>query len=1503
MPRIFKILPTLAVCCLIGPAAFAVDPTPLIPGQWQLEFQDDFDGTSLDGTKWRLGTHWAGMAGTAGTVPENVTVADGKLRLKMEERTVTSGGATRSYATGEVSSFFNFNQQHGAFEARVKCPAVKGLWPAFWLMPDREQYGYRDLYSRSYVKFDLTGVNPGTINTAELKMKVSAVETGVENNVVIMRLNNDTWSESGITWNNAPVPDPVWIAQKWNQSAGTDMTVNVKNFVTGEMTGDKKISFVLADTFMRTKAVKFHSSEATTQANRPRLVINGVTYYAIEDAHVQWGTKANTSYPSTTELTVKDDWGNTATTWNGGMEIDIMEFLGIWGPDTNAHAMHWDGYDSDHQSTGSGEFSYPPTPDEFHVYGLYWEAGRLKFYVDGYKTYEWENSRVMSVPAYLLLSLQAGGWGGNDAGPQVHNQTMEVDWVRVWSGTTIATPVVRVTGHERPVNQGSTTPTGTNLTHFGYGNVAGAPVTRTYTILNTGDAPLTLDPPVISGANAADFTISSPPASSVASGGSTDFSVTFHPAAVGPCSATVSFGTDDSIRNPFTFAIGGIGKISTLPATAGNGTWANTAGGTWSTTGNWAGATVAGGAGFTADFNGLNLTAPATVSLDSEVALGSLVFGDTTATADPSSGANFLNGNTITPTGGWALNDGGNFLNTLTLDVATGSPVITVNDLGSYYVAYGVTRKAATINTVIEGTDGLTKSGAGRLALTGANTFSGGLTVAAGTVTMSGAQGFTGGVSASGPTSRLEFTDDSNFGINEILLTGGATLYRLGQTAGTVGTGRTLTLGTGGGAVGYGSSGSVLTMNHSLEGAGLLTVNAPGQGINLNGSNASHTGGIHISNGALLFTTAASLPPVGQILIGASGSLVGSGANTPQGWLDSDRIDPVSAGALLLNTGSVNSQDVDFTGYGSLFLGGSNRINLGSPNTVTYSGTLTPHGSTYRVTGGRGVALAFANINAFTGSRSVIAGISTVGSTVRVTAPNNYTGTTTVNGSTTLVAAASGALGSGAVTVSSGGALHIAGGVSQNNALTLNGNPSDTTVGALHGLGGANFWNGDISLATGSRIVALNTTGNSLTISGNIGLGANALSFLSGTGGTFLGGDITVSGNISGTAGITKTNTTGTLTLLAANAGWSGNMTLQGGTLALGNNAALGTTGTLVLTNSATVRSTDATARTIGKAFGTFAGTTPTYAFGATAGGTGNLTFSNTANASIGTAARTFAIHNTTRFHGGFTSTGSIIKTGGGTMIMNGTSTYSGGTTVSAGTLGGTGTIGATTVLAGATLSPGDAGIGTLHTGAVTFSGGTFAVEINGSAADKLTSTGAVNLGGATLTVSELGNFTGPYVIAEGTSITGTMTVPAGYAVNISGGTQAILTQAMLTQTGAPANFAGWASANGVAGGANGDADNDGISNAVEYALNLNLAGSDGTPGTYSGNVLTFNKRPAASGNSDVSYRIEVSADLGTSAAWTEVAAYLQNDASIISASVPSGPGNTFARLRVVIAP
>ena len=111
--------------------------------------------------------------------------------------------------------------------------------------------------------------------------------------------------------------------------------------------------------------------------------------------------------------------------------------------------------------------------------------------------------------------------------------------------------------------------------------------------------------------------------------------------------------------------------------------------------------------------------------------------------------------------------------------------------------------------------------------------------------------------------------------------------------------------------------------------------------------------------------------------------------------------------------------------------------------------------------------------------------------------------------------------------------------------------------------------------------------------------------------------------------------------------------------------------------------------------------------------------------------------------------------------------------------------------------------------------------------------------------------------------------------------------------------YASWATSNGFDPNHPEAVGNDGLTNLMIYALNLKTDGTNGSPGTLTGNLLSFSKRAEAVTNNDVSYLIEESDDLGLTDPWTEVSTYDTNDNSTISYSLPTGKPASYARLRV----
>ncbi len=416
---------------------------------YKLVWSDEFNGDHLDPNKWRLGQHYLGTSGSgqAGYFGPNINVTNGNLVIKAEKRDVVYGGQNYSYASGVVSTFQEFKQKYGYFEARIKYDAVQGVWPAFWTMPDRGDYGNESNTRESFLKFDLSSFS-GNINSAILKVKVSNISpTSGTGNITVHKLLSNTWDENSITWNNKPKYDPVWFTQLTyttdpnliNQiSVGKFIEIDVTNYINQQISSDGVAGFALIDNFMRTVNIKFNSKETSSSNDKPRLLVDGAILYPTDDAYVRGGNYADNNYGSETTIELEDSWGSTSSTYNGGMEIDIMESLGIWGNDVMQHAVHWDGYGADHKSDGSGKINITTSSDGYHIYAMDWRPGIIDFYVDGTKTWTFANERVGNIASYILLSNQIGGWDGNSVADNNNlPANIYVDYVRVYQKSNI----------------------------------------------------------------------------------------------------------------------------------------------------------------------------------------------------------------------------------------------------------------------------------------------------------------------------------------------------------------------------------------------------------------------------------------------------------------------------------------------------------------------------------------------------------------------------------------------------------------------------------------------------------------------------------------------------------------------------------------------------------------------------------------------------------------------------------------------------------------------------------------------------------------------------------------------------------------------------------------------------------------------------------------------------------------------------------------------------------
>ncbi|MCW3095146.1 MAG: glycoside hydrolase family 16 [Chthonomonadaceae bacterium] len=135
---------------------------PPVDGDWTKTLDEEFDGSTLDNSLWNLSAenYWDKPSHFS---KNNVLLGGGVVKLHYEKKRGFHNDDPKKqqtdYATGYLDTYGKWVQRYGYFEARVKAPDAPGLWPAFWMMPDRgavagEQWQRQDTRNHG-MEFDI----------------------------------------------------------------------------------------------------------------------------------------------------------------------------------------------------------------------------------------------------------------------------------------------------------------------------------------------------------------------------------------------------------------------------------------------------------------------------------------------------------------------------------------------------------------------------------------------------------------------------------------------------------------------------------------------------------------------------------------------------------------------------------------------------------------------------------------------------------------------------------------------------------------------------------------------------------------------------------------------------------------------------------------------------------------------------------------------------------------------------------------------------------------------------------------------------------------------------------------------------------------------------------------------------------------------------------------------------------------------------------------------------
>ena len=311
-----------------------VSNTPA-PAGWQLAWADDFDGTSVDSSKWTfdIGNGAGGWGNNEKQYytsrATNVFVTNGFLNIVARKEVPQYLGF--NYTSAKLKTQGLYSRTYGRFEFRARVPAGKGYWPALWMMPAGSVYGgwaasgEIDIMENKGRQTNVVsgaihygGQSPAnTLSSAEYTLPGGGVTTDFHIYMVEWSTNSIKWYVDGVLFQNrsnwfssngpypAPFDQPFYLIMNLAIGGNFDGDPDGTTVFPGIMQVDYARVYTNAPGVQTAPATPtgFTTSPGSAKVYLKWDAVSGATAYNVKRATISGGPYTTLASPATDSFT------------------------------------------------------------------------------------------------------------------------------------------------------------------------------------------------------------------------------------------------------------------------------------------------------------------------------------------------------------------------------------------------------------------------------------------------------------------------------------------------------------------------------------------------------------------------------------------------------------------------------------------------------------------------------------------------------------------------------------------------------------------------------------------------------------------------------------------------------------------------------------------------------------------------------------------------------------------------------------------------------------------------------------------------------------------------------------------------------------------------------------------------------------------------------------------------------------------------------------------------